>query len=257
MVDDEDAGERETAAEFDQLRRRLTAEGATDTPQIEFDEAAENSGDPTQVAFSDDEIDFATLIADDGLPAGAAGKREEVNAFDRDSKPVLETLVEELAQDVTEAEVEALRERLCEGEPATSVEVRLEHLESQFERFAAYTDALEAFLDENGTADQLIDELRAELREVNRVVTTLQDTVQAAAADRATLRERLEAVEGETAETTAAFADLEHAIERVERTSETERADTKARLETIQTTLDEHERVHQRLQAVFVDEEPT
>ncbi|MFC6719892.1 hypothetical protein ACFQGT_18205 [Natrialbaceae archaeon GCM10025810] len=263
VVEPEDDHARGTTPEFQHLQQQLTVDAALDTPPADGDARGDGSGDPQRVAFADDEIDFETLLeapeeaatttATSGAPGGVRGDESQPAP---ESSPLLARLVEELDQ-ATDAQREALRTHLLADHPPTSVAVRLEHLESRLAQFGAYTDALEAFLDEHGTADQLIEELQTELRDVTQAVTDVTETVEAAADERATLRARLETVEAETAETSAALADLADTLERVDRTVETEHAEMHTRLETIQTTLDDHEQVHQRLQAVFGAEDPT
>ncbi|MFC6719906.1 hypothetical protein ACFQGT_18130 [Natrialbaceae archaeon GCM10025810] len=261
VVDDEEDEARGTTAEFQHLRQQLIGDRSTATPPVDGDARGDGSGDPTRVTFSDDEVGFESLLeGTEGMAASAAapgGAHDDGSHPAGESPTLLDQLIEDMDQHATDAQRQALRTHLLADHLPTSVAVRLEHLESRLAQFAAYTDALEAFLDEHGTADQLIEELQMELREVAQAVTDLTETVAAAADERATLRERLATVEAETADTSVALAELADGLERVDRTLQTTRADTNARLETIQTTLDDYAQVHQRLQAVFGAEDPT
>ncbi|MFB6280637.1 MAG: hypothetical protein ABEH40_01290 [Haloferacaceae archaeon] len=95
-----------------------------------------------------------------------------------------------------------LREAIAadvEPEIPTSLEVRIDRLQNRTEDLAAYTDALEAFLDEEGTAREVLDDLE----------------------DRsAALREDLDAVASETADLDDAVADHDDRLETVEATAD-------------------------------------
>ncbi len=115
------------------------------------------------------------------------------------------------AGEVAAGDVETLRDALApaapEPEPSVprSVEVRIDRLQNRTEDLAAYTDALEEFIDEEGTGAAAIEGVRSDLDD--------------ARADVAAVEERLATVE-ETDERLAdrlddARADLDAAAERV------------------------------------------
>lgn len=125
--------------------------------------------------------------------AGTAGSLTEELAPDdgpqsTDRDLVVERLVEELrADEVSPESVEFLREELGPAGDARprSVEARLKQLQTDISDVRAYTNALEAFLDENGSAQELIDRFQ-------RRVGSLEDALEVA-------EERLDAHDDELA----------------------------------------------------------
>lgn len=63
-----------------------------------------------------------------------------------------------------------------DGSP--SLEARLRHVQADVADLRAYTDALEAFIDESGTARQLLDRLEGRLEAVETRLDTLEGTVE-------------------------------------------------------------------------------
>lgn len=116
---------------------------------------------------------------------------------------LLGTLAEELeAAEPDDPDLAALRTALGVESPA-SVELRIEHLQSTVADLEAYTDALEAFLDENGDAQEVL----ADLRESHDETIDRLDDVEATAEDAA---EEIEATEDRLGATIDAVrADIE------------------------------------------------
>jgi len=146
----------------------------------------------------------------------AASGTEEVSEESSGAPAVTEdSLVASLAAElrsgeVADEDVEALEDALGVSEEG-STEARIEHLQSQVADLEAYTDALEAFLDEEGDAQTVIRELREEFdeaterlddvdAEIDELWTAIDEAV-AEAADVAeeaeTIREDVEELESE------------------------------------------------------------
>lgn len=77
-----------------------------------------------------------------------------------------------------------------ERQPRRSVETRIDWLSARVDKFAAYSTALEEFIDDNGTASEFIDQIEGTLEEreqrlqsVEREVETLRETHGAAVED--------------------------------------------------------------------------
>ncbi|MFC7154921.1 hypothetical protein ACFQPA_05560 [Halomarina halobia] len=108
------------------------------------------------------------------------------------------------------------------GGATGSVDARIERLQVDVSDLLAYTDALEAFLDENGEGQQLLADLREELESLEGRVRSIEDR---STSNRDGVRE-----------VTGRVDDVESGVERVE--SEAERiretvADLEARIETV------------------------
>ena len=100
-----------------------------------------------------------------------------------DDDPVV-TLVERLESDeVPDGVRKRLREELGVA-TSTSIEAQITHLQSRTSEFEAYLDALKDFLDENGTARELLSEVEAELGSLEERVDSLERAVEAERSER-------------------------------------------------------------------------
>jgi archaellum component FlaC len=157
------------------------------------------SGDSDAVPGLDDEEsddeDVETLNlkdpndpSDDGAASGAAA----VPAGDEDGDTAsVESLVGALAAElrngnVDEDDVKLLRKAfdIVDDGSGGSVDARIQRLQTEVADMLAYTDALEEFLDENGTAEQTIEgfreeveSLQSELQEVGELARGHEETL--------------------------------------------------------------------------------
>ena len=215
-------GERSTTEVAD-------AEGGTDTDDTAAEPAADGSdGDDTSAATSgrdssqaardviagdrdvagpdgDDTIEEVDISGAEAAAADGAGESGGTNTADgqpRDGevdtgdigvteREVGAALAAELrAGDLAEADRELLAEELDTDDAGS--EVRLTHLQSRISDLEAYTDALEEFIDENGPARQLIEDLTDQV---------------------ATIEDELAALDERTSETEDAIERLDAAVE--------------------------------------------
>ncbi|MFC4358918.1 hypothetical protein ACFO0N_13290 [Halobium salinum] len=136
-----------------------------------------------------------------------------------------------------------LKEELDLGGVPSSVDVRLGRLQSNVEDLAAYTDALETFLDEEGTGEEVISDLRAEVENVSGTVEDLAADLDVAAAEREGLRGDLDGVE----------ADVSAGRRRLDRVDE-ELGEIREDLATLDgDVVDVHERVDDEVARVDGD----
>lgn len=151
---------------------------------------------------------------------------DEASAND-DSVDVLTALVEQLdSADPDREAVDALREHLA-PESSKAIEVRLQHIQSRMDNLAAYTDALEGFINEHGTASEFMSEIQGGLAEVKTDVDDIKSETESASTARGVLKNRLDVVE-------SSLADLDDDLH-----SRTENIYDD--LDSIHTTLDEHD----------------
>ena len=117
-----------------------------------------------------------------------------------------------LAAEIREGSVDdddlAVLREAFEGEVPTSVDVRVSRLQSQVEDVLAYRDALADFLDENGTAEEVLGDVSEDLADLHDRVDDLDASLSAAADDRAALRE-------DVTETADAVAETDERLEAV------------------------------------------
>jgi predicted nucleic acid-binding Zn-ribbon protein len=162
----------------------------------EYDEfaAAVDAMEAGGFDFSTEPVSFDDLVDDPEGASDIAARADDDTRASTEPDPettsesesrVAERLLDELESGgVTERERVALRRRLG-VDPRPSMEARIDHLHTRVEKFAAYTNALEAFLDENGTARDLLEELQGD-------VGTVYDRLDDAATERDTLDDRLD-----------------------------------------------------------------
>lgn len=198
----EDAGEPDTEEppEAVDAGDEMTEFSEPDDPAAETEPGA----DAETEADADVEVEAETE-SDPGAEAdteAAGGADAEVDAGMRaEPGSVAAALAEELAAgEVEESTREQLQTAL--GVPQ-SVETRLSHLQTRVSDMEAYTDALEAFIDENGAAQELADDLEADIAAVEERTERLASDIQE------DVEERLEAAEDDRAAIAADLEDLE------------------------------------------------
>jgi len=238
----------DTAAEPD---AETEAEDADDEAAAEPDPRdAEPPGDDLlstavdAVVSEDEENDDASDEPGDGEEGSAGDTAPSVAAGGVGAALAAELRAGELAEE----DVELLRERLNLG-LAESDAVRLRDLQTRYHDLAAYTDALEAFVDEHGDADGVLADLQDD---VDRLEDDLDEL--AGAGDRLDdLEERLDerpAPEELTDRLDAVAADVDAVEERLdERVDEVERR--LADLEATVADLEDQTEVLLELQDVF------
>jgi predicted nucleic acid-binding Zn-ribbon protein len=140
-------------------------------------------------------------------------------------------LAREIREDrIDDDDLELLREEIDLGVPRSTT-VRLKRLQSNVADLDAYTDALEEFIDEEGTAEELIEGFRGDLADVEESVAALETDLAAAADDR-------DAIAADVADVETEVADLEESLGETATRLETTSSDLSA-AETRLTTLDE------------------
>ena len=156
-----------------------------DTETLEDDADSESEDEDTETleedADSEAEDEDAETLEDDADPETvadpaqpAADTAAEPTAFDGS---VLDQLVTELRDgEIDEADRELLRSEL-DLEPSGPEIAKVEHLQSRIEEVAAYTDALEQFLEDNGTGKQLIEDVQADLESIDADLDEMDDRV--------------------------------------------------------------------------------
>ena len=177
-----------------------TESDVEDSPNLEAEGSAEPEDDPLadgdQVDTSELELETSTdeATAEEVIDTGDASESPVQSTRDESTPSedgqLLEALATEIrAADPDDPDLRTLRDALGLDPVRASVETRIEHLQSAVADLEAYIDALEEFLDENGDAQQLIEDVRSEYEEA----TARLDTVEELAED---ATESAESVEG-------------------------------------------------------------
>lgn len=149
-----------------------TADAITDL--LGHPEAFEAS--PVESADREAAAPFTRSAANADPPADA-GPAAEAEAEAEDRERVVEQLVAELRTgQVSEESVTFLREELGAGRPPRSVEARLKQLQTDLADVRAYTNALEAFIDEHGSGDEIVDRLERRLASLEAAIEEVEES---------------------------------------------------------------------------------
>lgn len=174
-----------------------------------------------------------------------------------DEEPLLERAVAEIeAGDVSDATLQSFSEALYEEQYPRSVDARVKQLQADVADLRAYTEALEAFLDDHGSADEVIDRFEARMDSFEDTVNSLESTDETQGKVLAThhqeiqdMQERLETmstdiatVEDEVAGISTDVADLDTKLNEY---------DIDTRLTAIEQELDEIATLQENLKSVF------
>ncbi len=159
-----------------------------DVAEVSADEVAGDIDEP------DEGTDESAEKADEPpiQPAAGIGANTDSTAEDGSSLVAVQggiaaVLAAEIRNgNVSEEDMALLKKELGTDVPR-SVEVRLSRLQSQVETFAAYSEALESFIDENGTADELLTRVDNGLDELEETVDDLTMDIADAADERESL----------------------------------------------------------------------
>lgn len=257
-TDEEKIDKEEVTDESDADER----DPGTEKSEIE----SESENEPTLEL--EDEPDATTgSTAESSAPVGAAAGAT--------AGGVAEALAQEIREgDVAEDDLELLREELDLGLPR-SADVRIQRLQRTVADLNAYADALEEFIDEEGTAEELIDSFRGDVEQLSEAVAELEADLEATGEDVETLRSdltstdhRLEGVDEDVQDLETDVEDLDEEIDTVDDevkriTNEMEHvtdeiADVTDDVETLRDDLDEEiDAVEQRLESTTDDLETT
>ena len=145
-------------------------------------------------------------------------------------RTVTERLIDDLERDrVSDEQRQQLRELLGTA-PPPSLEARVTHLQSRFHELSSYIDAMEAFIDDNGDAATLLENLRADLDALWEAVETLERYQSAQLSQLAAIDEELEHLDDQTTTQVVAVEDsLSASVDRLEDRQRT----TQAEVETL------------------------
>jgi predicted nucleic acid-binding Zn-ribbon protein len=177
--------------------------------------------DDDQSAEESDETRPEPREVDADLSPATSPSADDETPEDALVESVAAALAAELrAGNVDDDDVETLREHLdvAESTVPKSVDVRLRRLQSTVADLDAYSDALEEFLDENGTGEELVDGFREDVQTLEDELAAVEDDVDSLRRTQTSLREdvddldsrvddRIEGVESSIADERAALED--------------------------------------------------
>lgn len=253
------SGDRESLPGMDSM----SESASSDEDEVDGDSDGETEGDDETTVEADPDVDAsgpAPHSMDPGTTPAVTDASEASSAVDHSvrsrSEPraeddleaesgevepagsVAAALASEIrAGEVDDSDLEVLRSELDidtqeRGVPR-SVDVRIGRLQSQIGDLAAYTDALEAFIDEQGTASGVLEEAQSAIEDVSDRIGVVEERMDDADEEQSVLADGLEDVETEL---DSLAGDLSEATDRL-----TDAEDRLAELDGITETVEEVE----------------
>ncbi|WP_435070303.1 hypothetical protein [Haloplanus sp. C73] len=247
-----------------------------DVTSIDVDEAGEEgeADEAEDETDDDDETSEETENVPSGEVAEALDPRDREAMASQSPTPSATpgSVAAALAAEIRAGEVDdddlAVIDEALASEVPTSVDVRVSRLQSQTEDLLAYRDALADFLDENGTASELLGDVSEQVTDLSNRVDGLESSLAAADADRDAIEAEMASVQEQVTDVSDTVDDvaervdsLETDFEDVESTVETldDRldavADLEDEIEAIHDELSELQEFRDRLSSAFGTEE--
>ena len=170
-------------------------DGSGDSSVDETETTAVNAveTDDTETDAAEGELDLELDETDDGGSAVSASGPADGDGHREAGESVVSTLAAEVRRgDADEEDVAALRDALgVDDDPAEiprSLDLRIGRLQTQVEDLAAYAEGIREFLDDEGTAEELIEGFRADVESVEEELDALSTRADEADDDRNSLQ---------------------------------------------------------------------
>ena len=175
-----------------------------------------NEGEAAAASASDDGDDGDSDAEEETPEATTNG---EASAVEISGDTLITALANELReQEVSKDDVKLLRKAFdLAADDSGSVTARVSKLQQDVSDVIAYTDALEEFLDENGTAEEMIGDFRSDLEDFESDVDDFQSRLESLEGDVVT-DDELAALEGDIGAVEDEISDLSSSMESVEAT---------------------------------------
>lgn len=212
-------------------------------------EAGPSEADPSEAAESEEaesdgevteDVDLAIEEAEEETAADVdIGPVQDVSSgvdFTMDAEGVAAALAQELRTGNVDDEVVALlRQELDLGSGST--EARIQRLQSEVADLHAYTEALEDFLDENGTTQQLLTDIRSELDRLDKQVGGNRERLADQVEDVDALDESVTSIEQEVSDLRETVDSYDETFDAVRETT----ADVESTTEELAADLEDYE----------------
>lgn len=256
VIGDTDA---DAVADADTDASNEAEEAANSVDEDDEDDESDDVASAVEKVDTDEEAteesDDMDLSDADGAASGAAS-----GAAIPEGESLVSALAEEIRSgDVEDEAVEELRDALGVDLASASVEARIEHLQSSVSDLEAYTEALEEFLDENGDAQRLISDVKADFEEATERFDDLESKAEAAEEAANSVDETVEqkvsaeldelwsAVDEATDDVSAVSEELESLREEVGGATDNRIETVEAKLDELSQELDELAEMRDRL----------
>jgi chromosome segregation ATPase len=129
------------------------------------------------------------------------------------------------------------------------MDARIDHCQKRLSDLDAYVDALEAFLDEEGNGQELIEGFRTDVAAVESGLAALEADVDETADEQQDLRDRIDSVEDEVAE----LRDVRDDVAALQRQFDETRTELRDEIDELRATVERFEEWQTNLASAFED----
>jgi prefoldin subunit 5 len=272
--DTELAGLKATLAE-DKDGREAVEPAMSDPGPAEADDPAPTMDDDTEPEVSDEPpsgptADAAGTEETEETVAGTPTATAEESGDESPRVPLDGGVVRVLIKELQEGEVDPEHRRILREEllnTDNSMEVRLSHLQQRTSDLEAYTDAMEQFLQEEGGAQAVLADLRADVSELGSAVESesdrldeafdrleaVNDRLDSAAHDAEAALDRLNDVDDRLRLMEDDVGGIDDRVAELQEELESREQALRADIEALESDLDALEQFHDQLKSVFGD----
>jgi prefoldin subunit 5 len=217
------------------------------------DTSKSDSDSPTEENESTESLNAAIPPASDNGTQPSTDMVDEsksgdlLNESQIQSEEIVERFLTALQEnELSDAQLETLHEVLG-VDAGESVNARIEHCQTRLSDLTAYIDALEEFLDEEGSGQQLIEEVQTDLEDIEEQVSTVQSEVSTIETQQEELREHLTEIDEELSTLERIEADVESLETQLDDTS----TSLEAEIETLDKSIEDLEDWQDKVASVF------
>ena len=164
---------------------------------------------------------------------------------------VVAALADEIRENNVSAEdVKLLRQAFeIAGQEGGSIQARVERLQSDVSDLRAYSDAMEEFLDDNGTAEQLIEDFESDIERVQSALESMESTVADNSEEVSAISDEVSSLGSDVAEVSEDVSDVSEDVSEVSE----EVTDVKSDVNDVESTVDDFEDAISEIEADVAD----
>jgi len=220
-------------------------------PNDEGSAAGASSAETANGSSAEADEDADTDASDDSSGDGTADESGSATTVSGNS--VVEALAAEIRQNEVSAEdVKLLRQAFeIAGQEGGSIQARVERLQSDVADLRAYSDAMEEFLDDNGTAEQLIDDFESDLEAIEESVAGMESTVEDNSEEVTAVSDEVSSLGSDVAEISGEVDDVSEEVGSIGDDVD----DVEGTVEDLETALSDIEETVEDLQESVTDED--
>ena len=210
-----------------------------------------------------------TVTSEDDSDSEAGGEdeaTEDVSAASTNGSVVAAMATEIRQNNVSVDDLRLLQraiDQLSDQSSSGATDARIDRLQADISDLRAYTDALEEFLDENGTGEQLIEEFdskletfRSDLDELENSLAEMDDTVERVDSDMDEVQSEVDTMSADVEDVEATLSDIEASVDDLDTAvsdleSEVEDGDVAERMDEIEREVAELREWQDQIKSTF------